>query len=355
MKRTSLYDSHVDLGAKLVEFGGFEMPIQYSNLKQEALAVRNSVGMFDVSHMGEFFVTGSDAVKFVDYLITNDFANSPVLKAVYSPLCRENGTVIDDLIAYKLSEDKVMICVNASNIDKDWNWISSKTDGFDIKLINRSEDYSLIALQGPKSFEILSQIDKELKDIDYYSLQVREEGDTPIIYARTGYTGEDGFEIFAPHATIMGLWAKLLEKDVTPCGLGARDVLRLEVCYPLYGQEIDDEVTPLESGLGWTVKKDKENFIGKEALSQSTPRYSNIKLTLEKGIPRMGYEVVDEQGEAIGKITSGSMSVILNKGIAMARVEKAKYNPKSKLFVNIRNKNFEADKQKGAFVNGGHK
>lgn len=355
MKRTSLYESHLSLGAKMVEFGGFEMPIQYSNLKQEALAVRDSVGMFDVSHMGEFFVSGKDAVKFVDFLITNDFKNSPIGKAVYSPMCRENGTVVDDLIAYKLSETFIMICVNASNISKDWNWMNSHTSDFDVKLVDRSEDYSLIALQGPKAFETLKSIDDQLEDIAYYSIQVREDGDTPIIYARTGYTGEDGFEIFAPHETIMGLWSKLLEKEVTPCGLGARDVLRLEVCYPLYGQEIDDEVTPLESGLGWTVKLSKEDFIGKAALEKSEPRFTNIKLLLEKGIPRSGYEVVNEAGETIGKITSGSMSVMLNQGVAMARVEKAKYNSKSELYVSIRDKKYHALRHKGAFVNGGHK
>lgn len=355
MKKTALYDSHLELGAKMVEFGGFEMPIQYSNLKQEVLAVRNSVGMFDVSHMGEFFVSGKDAVKFINQLVTNDFESAPVGKAVYSPLCRDNGTVVDDLISYKLSEELVMICVNASNIAKDWNWINSRTGDFDVKVVDRSEDYSLIALQGPNSFEILKAIDEELEDIDYYSIQIRETGDTPIIYARTGYTGEDGFEIFAAHDIIKGLWTKLLERDVVPCGLGSRDVLRLEVCFPLYGQEIDDEVTPLESGLKWAVKFDKPSFVGKEALESSKPRFSNIKLVLEKGIPRTGYEIMDDNEQVVGHITSGSMSVMLGKGVAMARVEKQKYNPKSELFVNIRNKKYQATKHKGPFVNGGHK
>lgn len=355
MKRTSLYESHIGLGAKMVEFGGFEMPIQYSNLKQEALAVREAAGMFDVSHMGEFFVSGKDAVKFVDYLVTNDFAGAKVGKAVYSPLCREDGTVIDDLISYKLAEDQVMICVNAANISKDWNWISSKAGDFDVKLVDRSEDISLIALQGPNAFKILKEIDKDLEDIDYYSVQVREAEGDPIIYARTGYTGEDGFEIFAPHQVIIGLWQKLLEKEVAPCGLGARDVLRLEVCYPLYGQEIEDDITPLESGLKWTVKLEKDDFIGKQALMASEPRYANIKLLLDKGIPRAGYPVCDQDGNDVGKVTSGSMSVALGKGVAMARVDKSKYNPKSALFVDIRNKKYEAKKHKGPFVNGGHK
>ncbi len=233
MKKTALYQQHIDLGAKMVEFAGHEMPIQYSNLKQEALAVREGAGMFDVSHMGEFFIEGKDATRFVDLLITNDFAGAPELKAVYSPLCREDGTVIDDLISYKLSETRVLICVNAANIQKDWNWINSQARDFDVKITDCSEKYSLLALQGPKAFEIFSEVDSGLKDIDYYSVQIREDGEIPVIYARTGYTGEDGFEIFAPHDEIVGLWKKLLNHDVTPCGLGARDVLRLEVCYPL--------------------------------------------------------------------------------------------------------------------------
>lgn len=355
MKRTSLYDSHIDLGARMVEFGGFEMPIQYSNLKQEALAVRNSAGMFDVSHMGEFFVKGEDAAKFVDFLITNSFLPAEELKAVYSPLCRENGTVVDDLIAYKISNQFVMICVNASNLQKDWDFISSKAQCFDVQLTNRSEDYSLIALQGPNSFEILKSIDSDLEDIPYYSLQVKDTGDTPTIYARTGYTGEDGFEIFASHAEIMGLWSKLLAKDVTPCGLGARDVLRLEVGFPLYGQEITDEITPLDAGLKWTVKFDKDVFLGKDSLINAKAKFTNLKLVLDKGIPRTGYKVEDSNGEVIGEVTSGSMSVVIGKGIAMARVNKEKYTSDSELFIDIRGKKFKAQKHKGPFVKGGHK
>ena len=355
MKKTALYDSHLDLGAKMVEFGGYEMPIQYSNLKQEALSVRNAAGMFDVSHMGEFFVKGKDAAKFVDYLITNDFLNASELKAVYSPLCREDATVIDDLIAYKISNEFVMICVNASNIEKDWEWISSKQEGFEVQLTNHSEDYSLIALQGPKSFEVLKEIDPDLNDIDYYSLQLKNDEQLPLIYARTGYTGEDGFEIFASHKKIMNLWSKLLKADVTPCGLGSRDVLRLEVGYPLYGQEINDTLTPLDAGLKWTVKMDKPNFIGKEALSDLTPKFLNTKLMLEKGIPRTGYEVVDADENVVGEVTSGSMSVVLNKGVAMARMNKEKYNSKSELYINIRGRKYKAERHKGPFVTGGHK
>ena len=364
MKTTVLRDSHLKLGAKLVDFAGFEMPIQYSNLKEEVMAVRNAVGVFDVSHMGEFFVRGADAPKFVDCLLTNDFFSVPVSKAVYSPLCREDGSVIDDLIAYKLSEDLVMLCVNAANIEKDWKWINSQKDGFEVELLNKSSDFSLIAVQGPKAFAVLKEIDPRLEDISFYSLQrfetratAEKKGDLDslVIFARTGYTGEDGFEIFGPHTYIQRIWNELLERDVSPCGLGSRDVLRTEVCYPLYGQEINDDVTPLESGLKWTVKFSKERFIGKESLEKSQPRFLNLKLILEKGIPRPGYEVVDAEGNTLGQVTSGTQSVTLQKGVAMARIEKDKYNSDLELFINIRGKKYKAKKHKGAFVNGGHK
>lgn len=359
MKRTALYDSHLDLGAKMTEFAGFEMPVLYSNLKQEAMAVRKSAGMFDVSHMGEFFIRGKDAEAFIDRLIPNDFAGAAVGKAVYSPLCREDGSIVDDLICYKLDNETAMMCVNAANISKDWEWIQKAKEKFaqdlDVSVTDRSEDYSLVAVQGPKAFEILRKIDSQIRDIQPFSIQIREEGETPVIYARTGYTGEDGFEIFAPSQSIMGLWSKLLHEDVAPCGLGARDVLRLEACFPLYGQELDDKTTPLETGLRWTVKFGKKDFIGKAALEESRPRYASIKLILEKGVPRAGYEVLDGEGNVIGKVTSGSMSVVLGKGVAMARVEKEKYNPKAELFINIRNKRYPATRHKGAFVKGGHK
>lgn len=354
--QTSLHNKHLELGAKMAAFAGFDMPLQYSSVKEEVLTVRNEAGIFDVSHMGEFFVTGPDAVKFVDYIVTNDFAGSEMLKAVYSPLCRQDGTVIDDLISYKLAEDRVLICVNASNIEKDWNWISAQTSGFDIVLENKSDSYSLIAAQGPK----IEAIFRDVKLLDnaefpYYSIVEREFDGEKIIIARTGYTGEDGFEVFAGHKLIATLWDKLLDNGAKPCGLAARDVLRVEVCYPLYGHEISDELTPLDAALKWTVKTDKENFIGKEALVGLTSKYRLIKLSLEKGIPRDGYSVLNMNDEVVGSVSSGTMSVVTGKGIALCLVEREKFPADKKFKINIRKNNIEAIYHTKAFVNGGHK
>lgn len=356
IQKTSLHEAHVSLNAKMAPFAGFDMPLQYSSVKEEVQAVRSHAGVFDVSHMGEFLVEGADAIKFVDYIITNDFKNAGNLKAVYSPLCRDNGTVIDDLIAYKLGEDRVLICVNASNIKKDWDWISSKISNFKCSIKNQSDDYSLLAIQGPESNKILQDIGVlKIDNFPYYSiLETSFEGEKLII-ARTGYTGEDGFEIFSSHNFAKSFWKKLIDLGVKPCGLAARDVLRLEVCYPLYGHELNDEVTPLDAGLAWTVKLTKEAFIGKSALADYKPRYQLVKLSLQRGIPREGYSVLDSNHNLIGKITSGTMSVVTGKGIAMALIERDK-NPKDKKYIiNIRNTNYEANLHTKAFITGGHK
>lgn len=358
MSNTSLYNEHVALGAKIVDFAGWNMPIQYKNLKEEVKAIRENIGVFDVSHMGEFFVEGPEAIKFVDHLVTNDIAGAEILKAVYSPLCRDDGTIIDDLIVYKISESKLMICVNAANIEKDFNWIQGHSKNFDVKLSDRSDSYSLLAVQGPKTFEVLKSINLEsdLKDIEYYSLQIENPDlDVPVIFARTGYTGEDGFEIFGPHQYIKNIWNQLMDKNVTPCGLGARDVLRLEVCYPLYGHELNDDVTPLDSTLKWTVKMTKDSFIGKETFENYEAKSRLIKFSLDKGIPRDGYSILNEEGHKVGYVTSGTMSVVLGKGIAIARVEKELFNKDSTYFVEIRNKKFPINYTTKPFVTGGHK
>ncbi|MBC7712474.1 MAG: glycine cleavage system aminomethyltransferase GcvT [Rhizobacter sp.] len=354
--KTSLHEDHLALNAKMAPFAGFDMPLQYSSVKDEVLAVREHAGVFDVSHMGEFFVHGPEAVKFVDHIMTNDFQNAEMLKAVYSPLCRDNGTVIDDLIAYKLASDRVLICVNASNIEKDWNWISTKTSGFDIKLENHSKEFSLLALQGPKAELILRDFGIKLPtDFPYYSiLETSHEGEK-IIIARTGYTGEDGFEVFSSDEYAKKLWNKLIFNGVKPCGLAARDVLRVEVCYPLYGHEINDDVTPLDAGLAWTVKLDKQDFIGKNALAEYSPKFQLVRLSLERGIPREGYEVLNAEGVKIGTVTSGTMSVVTGKGVCLALVEKSKAPKDKKYLINIRNTNYEANFHAKAFVNGGHK
>ncbi len=354
IQTTSLHQEHISLNAKMAPFAGFDMPLQYSSVKEEVLAVRNEAGVFDVGHMGEFIVEGPDAISFVDYIITNDFKNSALKKAVYSPLCRENGTVIDDLIAYKLSPFRVLICVNASNIKKDWEWINSKLNSFNCTMVDKSNNYSLLAVQGPKVeaiFKELGLIGNE--DIPYYSAYETKYEFEDLILARTGYTGEDGFEVFCSHFFAKVFWQKLLSMGVKPCGLAARDVLRLEVGYPLYGHELTDEITPLDAALAWTVKFDKGNFIGKAALADYQAKYKLIKLSLERGIPREGYSVLNAELMEVGKVTSGTMSVVTGKGIAFALVEKAKLT--KTYFINIRNTNYEAQIHTKAFVNGGHK
>lgn len=356
LKKTSLHEEHLALHAKMAPFAGFDMPLQYSSVKEEVLAVRENAGVFDVSHMGEFFVTGPDAVKFVDFLITNDFKNAEMLKAVYSPLCREDGTIVDDLIAYKLEQERILICVNASNIEKDWNWMTSKLNGFNCKMENHSDNYSLLAVQGPKVELILKNLNVlPDKDFPYYSIRELNFGNEKIIIARTGYTGEDGFEIFCSHNFAKDLWNKLIFNGVKPCGLAARDVLRLEVCFSLYGHELSDSVTPLDAGLSWTVKTNKESFIGKTALTEGKAKYQLVRLSLERGIPREGYSVLNTAGEKIGQVTSGTMSVVTGKGIALALVEKAKNPADKKYLINIRNTNYEAQLHAKAFVTGGHK
>ncbi len=356
-KKTSLHDKHIQLSAKMAPFADYDMPIQYVSVKDEVLAVRNSCGMFDVSHMGEFFVEGKDAIKFVDYLIPNNFESVEDLKAVYSPLCRDNGTMVDDLLAYKVRKDLVLICVNASNMEKDWAWISSKVGKFNCKLTNRSEDYSLIALQGPKAEDHLIdlKIISKNEDIPYYSVREKKFNGAEIIIARTGYTGEDGFEIFCSHKTANTLWDLFLERKVIPCGLASRDVLRLEVCYPLYGHELNDELTPLDSGLQWTVKMNKPDFCGKAALEKYKPKFRLAKLTTEKGIPRAGYDVISDNGKKIGTVVSGTMSVVTGKGIATCLIEKELFPENKKFFIQIRANAVEANYQTQPFIIGGHK
>jgi aminomethyltransferase len=306
--------------------------------------------------MGEFFVEGPDAISFVDFIVTNDFKNAEMLKAVYSPLCREDGTVIDDLIAYKLSDVKVLICVNASNIEKDWNWISSKVSNFNCKLSNHSNDYSLLAVQGPKTEEVFKRLELlGAETFPYYSILESKYKTENVIIARTGYTGEDGFEVFGNHKIIKTLWNDLLNAGVKPCGLASRDVLRLEVCYPLYGHELTDDVTPLDASLAWTVKLNKDSFIGKSSLQEYKPKYQLIKLSLDRGIPREGYEVLDSNNNIVGKVTSGTMSVVTGKGIAFCLVEKSKMPTDKKYNINIRNTKYEATYHIKPFVTGGHK
>lgn len=360
MKKTSLHKKHIELNAQMAPFANFEMPIRYSSIKEEVLAVRENCGVFDVSHMGEFFVEGEDAINFIDFLITNDFKNSPIQKALYSPLCKEDGSIIDDLICYKLSSTKVLICMNASNVQNCWEWFQEKfkenKKRFNCEIQNKSDSYSLLAVQGPQAESILFKNNLlPSKDQSYYSVTETLFNKKEIILARTGYTGEDGFEIFSDHETIKEIWNILLLNNVTPCGLASRDVLRLEVCYPLYGHELSLDWTPLDSGLKWTVKMDKGNFIGKDFLLNYKPKFQLIKLSIEKGIPRENYPVANAHGVTVGKVTSGTMSIVLKKGICLALIEREKFSKDEKLFIKIRNNLVEAKIHKKSFISGGHK
>jgi len=358
LKTTALFEEHQNLNAKFAPFAGFNMPLQYSSVKEEVIAVRQNVGVFDVSHMGEFFIEGPDAVKFVDYLLPNNFADAGDLKAVYSPLLRDNGTMIDDLIAYKVDKEKVLICVNASNIEKDWNWIKSifEREDFDCQLTDQSADFSLLAIQGPKSEQLLKKL-LFLNDLSfpYFSVKTVDFNNELIIISRTGYTGEDGFEIFTSGQTAKELWKTFINNQVTPCGLVARDVLRLEVCFPLYGNELSDHLTPLDSALKWTVKLDKLAFVGKNALMEIKPKYRLVKLSLDRGIPRAGYSVFDKDNQKIGQITSGTMSPTINRGISLALIERDKIPVDNIYFIEIRNKLYKAEQQIKPFIRGGHK
>jgi len=355
LKRTVLYNEHIDLHAKLVDFAGWEMPIQYSSVKAECEAVRQAAGVFDVGHMGEFFVTGLEAQEYLDYLLTNNIKSAEIGKAIYSPLCRENGTVIDDLIVYKLSPERLLVCVNASNIEKDWEWFNKIAPKFNVELSNHSADYSLLALQGPKSCTIMQEANLlPSNEFSYYSAKTLQHEDQEIIIARTGYTGEDGFEIFCPHSVASNIWKKLIGLGASPCGLGARDVLRLEVCFPLYGHELTDDVTPLDSALKWTVKFEKENFIGKDSLKNYKAKYRLVRLSLSKGIPRQGYHVEDQNGLVIGKVTSGTMSPKLGLGIALAHIQSDKFPENKNFFIEIRGKKYEATLHTKPFLTGGH-
>lgn len=359
MLRTKLFEEHKKLKGQIVPFAGWELPVQYTSIKEEVAAVRNSCGIFDVSHMGEFFVEGDDASKFVDYLVTNDIENTPSGKAVYSPLLNDSGKCIDDLIVYNINKNKILICVNASNIDKDWNWINSiyqrTKSKFNVKIENQSNNFSLLAVQGPKSHEILEKVlSLDLSAMEYYSVIHKKIESRDMYIARTGYTGEDGFEIFVQNEDVVNLWNKLIAKDIKPCGLGARDCLRIEVGYPLYGHELSENLTPLDVGLKWTVKFKKASFVGKEALEKYIPKLKQIKFYSSKGIPRDGYDLKLSSNEIIGKVTSGTLSPTINRGIGLGLIN-SDIPATENIYVDIRGQLIPIEITTSAFVKGGHK
>ncbi len=326
LKTTPLHEEHVRLNAKLVPFGGFAMPVQYpTGIRAEHQAVRTGAGMFDVSHMGEFRVVGPQAVDLVSFVTTNDPAALALGQAQYSAMCLESGGVVDDLLVYRLGDEDFRLVVNAANIAKDWSHVSAYADRFDAELTDESDRLALIALQGPAAQEILARVAdaSALDSIRFYWFAEGEVAGVPALISRTGYTGEDGFELYLDAGDATRVWRALLETDpeVTPAGLGARDTLRLEMGYALYGSDIDEETTPLDAGLGWLVRWGKGGFVGREALeaqkaSGVARRLTGIRLT-ERGFPRPGHEVV-YRGTPVGTVRSGTVGPSLGYGIATA-------------------------------------
>lgn len=331
LKLTPLYEEHRALGARMVPFAGWSMPVQYSGLVDEHKCVRNAVGLFDVSHMGEINVIGRGALDFLQYITLNDLSKLKIGQAQYNAFCTENGTVIDDIIIYKRGLDSYFICVNASNIEKDFAWLKENCPKQGVLIENLSDDYAQIAVQGPKSRELIAKVvDVKIHDLAYYHFAEGKVLGVPSIIARTGYTGELGYELYVPASSAAKIWKALLqagsEFGVKPCGLGARDTLRLECGYLLYGNDMDQSKTALECGLSWITKFDKPEFIGKKTLLMQKESGTKVKLIAfemqDKAVGRHGYKVFSaaENGTEIGLITSGSPSPTLSKNIGMAYV-----------------------------------
>ena len=343
VKKTALFEVHQRYGAKIVEFAGFYMPIQYKGINEEHLRVRQTVGLFDVSHMGEFEFSGPQAEAFLQYITINNVKNLNIYQAQYSAMCYDNGGMVDDLILYRLP-DRFLMVVNAANLEKDWQWIQEHLiDGVELK--NRSDEFSLIAIQGRKALPTLQKLtDTDLSEIKNYWLAEGKVADTPVMIARTGYTGEDGFEVMMKNEDAINIWEKLMEAgeefEIEPIGLGARDTLRMEVKYCLYGNDIDQTTNPLEAGLGWITKLDKEeDFIGKPVLQKIKQEGVTRKLIafeLEgKAIPRHGYKILNGQ-EEVGDVTSGMFSPLLKKPIGLGYVPVDFAKVGTELLVDIR-------------------
>src|SRR5579884_1967247 len=347
LKRTPLYEQHRALGARLVEFNGWEMPVQYSSILEEHQAVRTRAGLFDVSHMGEFKVEGGEALAFLQYLVPNDVSRLTMHQALYTQLCLPNGNVIDDLLIFYLAERHYMLVVNAGNIAKDLAWVQGQARHFrDVTVTDQSDTTALLALQGPESQRILQELTPlDLSGIRYYHCAPGEVDGVNCIVSRTGYTGEDGFELYCAPVDAARLWNDLLaagkERGLLPAGLGARDTLRLEAGYCLYGHELDENTNPLEAGLGWTVKLNKGDFICRDALQQAKEQGLRKKLVgiemIDRGVVRGGYAIYDGDRQ-IGTVTSGAPSPTLNKNIGMGYVETADATPGKQVQIDIRGK-----------------
>lgn len=356
LKTTCLHDLHVGLGALMSPFGGFDMPIQYAGIEEEHRAVRTACGVFDVSHMGEVAVSGPDAERFVNHIFTNDVTNMPDGKILYGMMLHPTGGTVDDLLVYKRVANDFFLVINASNIDKDVAWIEKNAEGFDVKIDHQSDRWGELAIQGPDAERIMKDVlGIDGSDLTFYTFKT--VGD--IIVSRTGYTGEDGFEIYADAEKIRDYWQKLMAAGVQPCGLGCRDTLRFEAGLPLYGDELGDDITPLEAGLGIFVKLDKPEFIGRDALAAQKaagPARKIVGIEVEgQAIPRHGYEVLDSEGNKVGEVTTGYHSISLDKNIAMALVDAAFAALDTPLQVKVRRKVFPAKVIKKRFYTPNYK
>jgi aminomethyltransferase len=351
MQKTALYQKHIDLGAKMVPFAGFEMPVSYAGIIEEHNAVRNAIGVFDVSHMGEFMLEGPGALGLIQKVTTNDASKLFPGRVQYSCMPNDTGGIVDDLLVYMMAENSYMLVVNASNIEKDWNWIQKHSQGFDCKMQNVSDDYSLLAVQGPKAVEALQSLTgTDLKSMEYYHFAVGKlAGVENVIISATGYTGSGGFELYVKNADAAKVWDAVFKAGeafgIKPAGLGCRDTLRLEMGFCLYGNDINDETSPLEAGLGWITKFTKD-FTNRATFEKQKQDGLTKKLVgiegLEKAIPRQHYEILDANDEVIGEVTSGTMSPSLQKPIAMGYVTTANSKEGTAVKIRIRNKNIEA-------------
>ncbi len=364
LKKTPLFEEHEKAGARIVDYAGWAMPVEYSGLQKEHEAVREAAGIFDVSHMGEFIIKGKDSEKFLNWLLTNDIPAMKDKQIAYNFMCYENGTVVDDLIVYKHGKEHFLLVVNAANADKDWQWIEEKSKGFDLEIIDNSAQTGLLALQGPLAEKILQKLTKhDLSSLDFFCF---ESGigisNVPCLVSRSGYTGEDGFEIYTHSSLLTKLWTDILEagqeEGLLPCGLGARDTLRFEAGLPLYGNELSDQITPLEAGLGFFVKLTKEDFIGKEALQKQKDQGLQRKIVafelVDRGIARQDYEVFFED-KKIGYVTTGYMSPTLKQSLGLALIEAQYGELGQEIFIAVRNKKLKAKIRKKAFYQKNYK
>lgn len=361
MKNIALNDTHVALGAKMVPFAGYNMPIQYEGVTAEHITVREAVGVFDVSHMGEFLVEGENALALIQKITSNDASKLEIGDAQYSCFPNEDNGIVDDLICYRIKENTYLLVVNASNIEKDWNWVSKYNEGFNANLKNLSEEYSLLAIQGPKAVEAMQSLSSlDLGEIPFYKFKIGDfAGVENVIISATGYTGSGGFEIYCKNEEATQIWDKVFKAGadygIKPIGLAARDTLRLEMGYCLYGNDIDETTSPIEAGLSWITKFTKD-FVNAEALAREKEHKPERRLIAfelnERGVPRQGYDIVNESRKVIGNVTSGTMSPCLQKGIGMGYVPRELSKSGSKIYIQVRKKAIPATIVKLPFFKG---